>query len=103
MQPTQQKVEDVLVTCLNCKGQSRIKIINDTQVMYIDHTPIIACRLRGDMQWGFECTCGNDSRLARDEEKDAPVLLQHGSAEALTNLIDSLKVKDEKKFRMVSA
>lgn len=103
MQPTQQKVEDVLITCLNCKGQSRIKIINDTQVMYIDHTPIIACRLRGDMKWGFECTCGNDSRLAREERDQAPMLLQAGSKQAFDKLIASLKVKDEKKFVMETA
>jgi hypothetical protein len=103
MHPTQQKVEDVLITCLNCKGHSRIKIVNDTQVIYIDHTPIIACRLRGDMKWGFECLCGNDSRLAREEEADAPMLMQQGSAQALKALVSSLKVKDEDKFEMAAA
>lgn len=97
MQP---RVTDHLITCLNCKGQSRIKIINDTEVMYVDHTPIISCRLRGDMQWGFECICGNDSRLAREEREQAPMLLQHGSKDALDNLIASLKVKDKDKFVM---
>lgn len=103
MHPTQQKVEDVLVTCLKCKGASHIKIINDNQVMYIDHTPIIACRFRGDMQWGFECRCGNDSRLAREEADNAPMLMQAGSAQALQNLVDSLKIKDDRKFRMSPA
>lgn len=93
-------VENFLITCLNCKGQSRIKILDGREVMYVDHTPIIACRLRGDMKWGFECICGNDSRLAREEKDDAPMLLQAGSKNALEKLVDSLKIKDEKKFKM---
>lgn len=93
-------VKKYLITCLKCKGQSQIQIIDGKQVMYIDHTPIISCRFRGDLKWGFECMCGNDSRLARSEEADAPMLMQRGSADALKKLIDSLKIKDEKKFVM---
>lgn len=100
MQP---KVQGFTVTCLNCGDSSRIKIINDTEVMYIDHTPIIACRLRGDMQWGFECICGNDSRLAREEREQAPMLMQQGSDQALRKLVDSLKIRDKDKFAMEPA
>lgn len=90
------------ITCLACKGVSRIKIVGAKEVMYVDQTPIIACRLRGDMKWGFECQCGNDSRLARSEKEDAGMLVQGGD-HALQKLIKSLKVKDENKFKMVSA
>lgn len=76
--------------------------MNGRDVFYVDHTPIIACRLRGDMNWGFECACGNDSRLAVEEKDDAGLLIQ-GGEHALERLIDSLKVKDEKKFRMQPA
>lgn len=103
MQPHQPKIEAFIITCLNCKGQSRIKILNDTEVLYVDHTPIIACRLRGDMKWGFECICGNDSRLAREERDDAPMLMLQGSQQALEKLIASLKRKDEDKFVMETA
>jgi hypothetical protein len=96
MQP---KVEKFKITCLNCKGVSRIHILNDRDVMYIDHVPIIACRLRGDLKWGFECQCGNDSRLAREEKAQAPMLVQ-GGQHALDKLIRSLKIKDEQKFKM---
>ena len=99
MQP---KVENYTITCLKCKNSSHIRIVNDKDVMYVDHTPIISCRLRGDMKWGFECECGNDSRLALEEKDNAKVLVQ-GGEHALEKLIDSLKVKDEKKFRMVLA
>lgn len=99
MQP-KMKVENFVVTCLNCKGSSRIRVVNDKDIMYVDHTPIISCRLRGDMKWGFECMCGNDSRLAREEKEQADMLLQQGSEQALKGLIASLKVADEKKFAM---
>jgi hypothetical protein len=99
----QQGIKQYTITCLNCKGSSRINIVNDMNVMYIDHTPIIACRLRGDLNWGFECVCGNDSRLAREEKDDAPMLMQQGSKEALDKLLASLKIEDEHKFVMEAA
>lgn len=96
------KIEAFKVTCLECGGESRIRIIDGQKVMYIDHTPIIACRLRGDMRWGFECMCGNDSRLAREEKKDIDILVQ-GGAHAIKHLADSLKINDEDKFIMEAA
>lgn len=88
------------VTCLKCKQTSRINIANNQQVIYVDHTPIIACRLRGDMQWGFECMCGNDNRLAALEKKDAGMLVQNASESAMTKILDSIKIDDKKQFRL---
>ena len=92
-------VKKYVITCLKCKGQSRINIIDNQTVMYVDHIPIIACRLRGDLQWGFECQCGNDSRLARQEVGQIDMLVQ-GGAHAIEKLTKSLKVKDKLKFKM---
>ena len=94
------KVENFKITCLNCKGESRIRILNDKDVLYIDQIPIIACRFRGDLKWGFECQCGNDSRLAKEELKDIDTLVQ-GGEHSIERLARSLKVKDERKFKMV--
>lgn len=52
------------------------------------------------MKWGFECMCGNDSRLALEEKEQAPMLMQAGSKFALKKLIDGLKIKDKDKFIM---
>lgn len=87
------------VTCLKCKGSSVLHILNGTQVVYKDQMPIIAARLRGDMQWGFECSCGNDSRLAREEKPQIKALVQ-GGAHAVAKIAASLKTKDVNKFRM---
>lgn len=99
MQP---KIQNVTVECLSCHGSSHIRIVNDHDVLYVDHSPIIACRLRGDMKWGFECQCGNDSRLAREEKNDAKILVK-GGEHALKRLVKSLKIPDEDKFAMVYA
>lgn len=92
-------IKNYRVTCLACKGGSRLAIINGTQVNYKDHVPIIAARLRGDLKWGFECMCGNDSRLAIQEKGQVKELVQ-GGAHAIHKLAESLKIKDELKFTM---
>jgi hypothetical protein len=91
------------ITCLKCKKSSLINIVDGQDVVYVDHTPIIACRLRGDLKWGFECMCGNDSRLCVEEKKDANILIQGSSEGIIKKVVDSLKIKDELKFRMESA
>lgn len=83
-----------------CKGSAKIQIINDKDVIYVDHIPILACRLRSDLQWGFECQCGNDSRLAREELPQLRQLVVNGGKQALDNIAKSLKVKDKLKFSM---
>lgn len=67
--------------------------------MYKDHTPIIAARLRPDLVWGFECKCGNDSRVA-PEEKDQLDLLVSGGDHAIEKIAAGLSVSHTKKFNM---
>lgn len=90
------------VVCLQCEGASIIKVFGDAQVMYVDHSPIIACRKRPDMKWGFECICGNDSRLAQEEKKDVGLLVQ-GAEHVVARILKTIDVKPEKKFRMETA
>lgn len=92
-----------LVKCKACKKASRLHIVNDTQVIYQDHVPIISARLRGDMQWGFECICGNDSRLAREELPQIDTLIKGGSREAMARIAASLRRADKSKFVMEPA
>lgn len=88
------------VTCLNCKHSSLLNIVNEQQVIYIDHLPIISARLRGDLKWGWECICGNDSRLAREEAPQAEMLVAGSSAEIIKQVIGSLEYEDKSKFAM---
>jgi hypothetical protein len=88
-----------LITCLKCRGSSRLSILNDKDVVYKDQSPIIACRLRGDLKWGFECICGNDSRIA-GSEKDNFAQLIKGTKDKIKAIADALNIKDEDKFIM---
>jgi hypothetical protein len=94
------RVENFTVTCLQCKDSSRIRIMNDTDVLYIDQTPIIACRFRPDLKMGFECICGNDSRLAPEEAKDIDMLVATTSKGVIDRILKTIKVKPERKFKM---
>lgn len=92
-----------VVTCLDCNEQSRIKIIDEQQIFYLDHLPIIAARLRPDMKWGFECICGNDTRLAPEEKKDIEMLVAGSDEGVIPRIIEALTSKPELKFRLDNA
>lgn len=91
------------VTCLQCKQTALISVLGDTQVMYIDHLPIIACRLRPDMKWGFECRCGNDTRLAPQEKPQADMLVAGATPGVVERIVASATEKPELKFKMEKA
>lgn len=62
-------------------------------------TPFLSARWRGDLAWGFLCRCGNDNRLAKEEAKDFDKMVA-GDPMSLKRIADSLKIPDEKQFRM---
>jgi hypothetical protein len=100
MQP---KVESWAITCQKCKGRSRIRIVNGRDVLYLDHTPIIACRLRPDTKWGFECMCGNDTRLAPQERHDAGLLIANAEESVVKRIVKAATATPERNFEMVPA
>lgn len=64
-----------LVKCLNetvhGKGGAEVgEILIDpmNRVQYLSETGLVSARKRFDGSWGFECMCGNDSRIAASEE-----------------------------------
>lgn len=96
------EVKNIRVICTSCEGVSRLAIVNKTQILYKDHVPIISARLRPDGKWGFECQCGNDSRVA-PEEKDNLDFIVQGGQHAIKKIAKSLIPKNENKFRMEAA
>lgn len=64
---------------------------------------IISGRYRKDLRWGWECICGNDSRLSRQEAPDAKQLVVGGGQPAIDKLLESLAVTDDEKFSIVEA
>lgn len=97
------------VTCLNCKG-SNIAVITEVRSgdfeinLNADHrrspdnVHIISARYRGDMNFGWECNCGNTSLLAREELPEIKSLVINGGSAVIEHLTNSLKVADSKKF-----
>jgi hypothetical protein len=100
-------VRSFTVTCLKCKGKSRIKILNSKDVIWVDHEPIISARLRPDMEWGFECICGNDSRVSLQEKDKLDFLVQVNDTERKAMIINDiakkLSAKNHLKFKMEAA
>lgn len=94
------------VTCLDC-GESDILNIDDANHFVGDSekkllTNFLSYRWRPDLRWGYLCRCGNDNRLAPQEEPDFDKLVD-GDPITVQRIADSLKIPDEKQFEMRSA
>lgn len=91
------------VTCLQCK-ETDIHTIDqqNNTVVYSEkvlNTPIHGFRWRPDSTWGFRCQCGNNNLLAPQEEHDIDKLVK-GDPISVQQIVDSLKIPDNKQFRM---
>lgn len=89
------------VTCLDC-NESDILTIDDNNHVVVDYekklkTPFRAFRWRGDMKWGYFCSCGNDNRLAPAEANDMDKLVD-GDEISLKKIAASLLIPDSKQF-----
>jgi hypothetical protein len=56
------------IYCKQCKKDIGEIEINNGIVSYKKINGILASRFRMDGNWGFECSCGNDSRLCEAEK-----------------------------------
>jgi len=88
------------VTCEACGGSDVLTVTPDHMVMYTNHTPIISSRFRPDMNWGFECTCGQDSRVAPQEKDQLGILIKNSTPSTIAKIAESLTPKNELKFKM---
>ena len=91
-----------LVQCKTCQGKSKLNIDESNRVEYLDNLPIISSRFRKDMKWGFECLCGNDNRLCREElnEVENQVPIKGSSKEVVDAVIDRMKLSSDDSFIM---
>lgn len=78
--------------------EDRHIVLNTEKMMA---TPFLCFRWRTDSTWGFQCGCGNDSRLSRNEAGEFDKLVA-GTPHGIQRVKESLKVKDELKFKMVA-
>lgn len=94
------------VTCLKCK-ESDVHTIDDQNhvVTYSEkvlRTPMLGFRWRKDMQWGFRCQCGNNNLLCKEEEQDIDKLVD-GDPKTVGDIVKSLKIPDNKQFKVEPA
>lgn len=94
------------VTCLEC-NESDVHTFDELnhRVMYSEkvlRTPMLGFRWRPDLKWGFRCKCGNNNLLAPQEEKDMDKLVD-GDPISMKVIADSLKIPDEKQFKVEPA
>lgn len=104
------KMESFKITCLNCGGSNKVKIsnykdnkiinLNDDHKRNPDKIFIISGRYRPDMEFGWECVCGQYSLVAPQERHDIVSLAGNGGKSALQKIKSSLKRPSEEKFRM---
>lgn len=104
------------VTCLSCMGSNKV-YINETAPgqannQYIidlntDHKKnpknvfIISGRFRSDLEFGWECVCGNTSIVSKLEKDSLNELVIKGNPQSINRIAESLKIPDEMKFETV--
>lgn len=93
-------MEQFKVTCLQCKESDNVLIIKgQVQFEKMMATNFLAARFRKDGQWGFECICGNDTRLCKEEADDFERLV-YGTPMSLKKLKRALLKRTHETFRM---
>lgn len=86
------------VTCRNCKQFDVIQIDHDTIIVWGKNTYIISGRKRLDMQWGFQCICGNNDIMTKQELRTVTDKTNPDPAE-INQILKNLK-PDKPKFVM---
>lgn len=57
---------------MDCESERKVKIIRNEKIDWLeDGTPqrIVSARKRLDGQWGFQCLCGANDLLTKQEER----------------------------------
>lgn len=97
-----------LITCKECGAKRQIGLVPghaDEIIDWLDNNPdaqatrIISGRKRLDGQWGWQCICGNDDLLTKQEKQG----IKNASApkpKELADIMNDLKVQPNK-FEMV--
>lgn len=88
------------ITCKQCNGTAKVTIKDDQFIDYIDTTPIISARKRSDLKWGFECICGNDTRLCKEELEHPTDFVKSDSVQTMNGVIDRLRQSSDDSFVM---
>lgn len=89
------------VTCLACKNSDAI-VIDGEQILWGTPKNIISGRHRLDRNWGWECMCGNNTILTKQEDEYITDKVNPNPKE-IADIIKNLVVDNSKKFSMEAA
>lgn len=89
------------ITCKKCKQEAVVEIDDHKHLItrWVKFVPIISGRYRLDMQWGWECTCGNDTRLSAQEKKTIKNPVSPDPKDIMT-VTKNLQIVPDTRFKM---
>lgn len=85
------------ITCHDCQNSDTISI-NEGNIIWGKNTFIISGRRRLDNQWGWQCFCGNNDLMTRQEVKYI-TNKQNPDPQEIKQILNNLK-PDKPKFLM---
>lgn len=86
------------IVCKNCKKSEQIVIDSDNNIYWKPVKWIISGRYRLDMQWGWECICGNNDIVTEQERREIRNL-QAPDPNDISKVLKAI-IPDTPKFRM---
>lgn len=91
-------MKDYTITCTNC-GKSDHVGINDNVLIWGQPKHIISGRKRLDGNWGWQCLCGNNSLLTKQESRTI-TNLQSPDPKEIEQVIKTLVIEKDTRFDM---
>lgn len=65
------RVKEYKITCLKCKNFDIVPIDEASRsILWKNNQRIVSGRFRLDNQWGWQCLCGNNSILTKQESDE---------------------------------
>jgi len=58
-----------VIKCKSCKKSDVVNIDKDNRILWQDNKHIISGRYRLDNSWGWQCKCGSNNLLTKQEDK----------------------------------
>lgn len=86
------------VTCKNCNKFETVPIDNENNIHWPIVKYIISGRYRLDMNWGWQCLCGNNDLETTQERKEIKNLSAPDPSD-ITRVLKSI-IPDKPKFSM---
>lgn len=86
------------VICKDCNKSENIVIDNDNNIYWKPVKYIISGRYRLDMQWGWQCICGNNDITTEQEQREISNLSAPDPVD-ISKVLKNL-IPDQPRFKM---